>query len=111
TTRPQSLFYFVILSGRPVWSRSFDKSSVRVKHPSRCGKNLSAKQKCDFLHARPSAGHSRRMLKKSGLLTHPTPAAISPARPESDKTASSSMDAPFRRQSRSELSRFKGWLR
>jgi len=36
------------------------------------------------------------------LLTHPTPAVISPARPESAKTDSSPLGAPFRRQDRSE---------
>ena len=37
--------------------------------------------------------HSCRMLKKARILTRPTPAAISPARPESAKTASSPWDA------------------
>jgi hypothetical protein len=44
----------------------------------------------------------RRLFKKFRLLTYPTPAAISPARPESAKTASSSRDASFRGQGRSE---------
>ncbi|HEY6263156.1 MAG TPA: hypothetical protein VIW47_16280, partial [Nitrospiraceae bacterium] len=44
----------------------------------------------------------RRLFKKFRLLTYPTPAAISPARPESAKTASSSGDATFRGQGRSE---------
>ena len=46
--------------------------------------------------------HSRRMLKKASFLTRPTPAATSPARPESAKTASSPRDAPFPKQGRSE---------
>ena len=44
----------------------------------------------------------RRMLKKARLLTHPTLAATSPARPESAKTASSPRDAPCPKQGRSE---------
>ena len=40
------------------------------------------------------------MLKKARLLTHPTLAATSPARPESAKTASSPRAAPFRGQGR-----------
>ena len=40
------------------------------------------------------------MLKKASLLTRPTPAATSPARPESAKTASSPKDAPCPRQDR-----------
>jgi len=47
--------------------------------------------------------HSRRMLKKARLLTRPTPADISPSRPESAKTASSPWDAPCPKQGRSEL--------
>ena len=46
--------------------------------------------------------HSSRMLKMASLLTHPTPAVTSPARPEAAKTASSSKDVPFRGQGRSE---------
>src|SRR2546428_12455553 len=41
------------------------------------------------------------MLKKARLLTRPTRAATSPARPESAKTASSPMDAPCPKQGRS----------
>jgi len=41
------------------------------------------------------------MLKKAGLLTLPTLAATSPARPESAKTASSPSDAPCLKQGRS----------
>ena len=41
------------------------------------------------------------MLKKARLLTRPTLAATSPARPESAKTASSPMDAPCPKQGRS----------
>ena len=37
--------------------------------------------------------HVRRVLKMARLLTRPTPAATSPARPESAKTASSPRDA------------------
>ena len=48
--------------------------------------------------------HFRRALKKARLLTLPTPAVISPARPESAKTASSPRDAPFRGQGRSSAS-------
>ena len=44
---------------------------------------------------------ARRLFKKARLLTRPTPAATSPARPESAKTASSPRDAPFRGQGRS----------
>ena len=40
------------------------------------------------------------MLKKARLLTHPTLAATSPARPESAKTASSPKDAPYPMQGR-----------
>jgi hypothetical protein len=40
--------------------------------------------------------------QKGGLLTRPTPAATSPARPESAKTASSPKDALFPKQGRSE---------
>jgi hypothetical protein len=46
--------------------------------------------------------HFSRMLKMASLLTHPTPAVTSPARPEAAKTASSSKDVPFRGQGRSE---------
>ncbi len=45
---------------------------------------------------------SRRMLKKASLLTRPTPAVISPARPESAKTDSSPWDAPNPKQGRGE---------
>ena len=41
------------------------------------------------------------MLKKARLLTRPTPAVTSPARPESAKTASSPRDAPCPMQGRS----------
>ena len=41
------------------------------------------------------------MLKKARRLTRPAPATISPTRPESAKTASSPMNAPFRGQGRS----------
>jgi hypothetical protein len=44
---------------------------------------------------------TRRMLIKARLLTHPTLEAISPARPESAKAASSPRDAPCPRQGRS----------
>ena len=44
------------------------------------------------------------------LLTRPTLAATSPARPESAKTASSTRDVPCPRQGRSDLSLTKGWL-
>jgi hypothetical protein len=37
----------------------------------------------------------RRMVKKAALLTRPTPAVISLARPESAKSASLPKDAPF----------------
>ena len=46
--------------------------------------------------------NSHGLLKKDDLLTHPTPAATSPAHPESAKTASSPKDAPFPKQGRSE---------
>ncbi len=42
------------------------------------------------------------MLKKARLLTRPTLAVISPARPESAKTDSSPWDAPYPMQGRSE---------
>jgi hypothetical protein len=42
------------------------------------------------------------MLKKVRLLTRPTQATTSPARPEAAKTASSPKDAPFHGQGRSE---------
>ena len=45
--------------------------------------------------------HTRRMLKKARLLTRPTPAITSPARPESAKTASSPRDAPCPKRGRS----------
>ena len=48
------------------------------------------------------------MLKKAGRLTLPSPADISPARPESAKTASSPKDAPCPKQGRSELSFYYG---
>ena len=41
------------------------------------------------------------MLKKARLLTRPTLAATSPARPDSAKTASSPRDAPYPKQGRS----------
>ena len=44
------------------------------------------------------------MFKKARLLTRPTLAATSPARPESAKTASSPRDAPCPKQGRSERS-------
>ena len=44
---------------------------------------------------------SSRMLKKARLLTRPTLAATSPARPESAKTASSPKDAPCPKQGHS----------
>ena len=49
---------------------------------------------------RTTTAHSRRMLKKARLLTRPTLAVISPARPESAKTASLPRDAPYPRQGR-----------
>jgi len=73
--------------------------------------NLSAWQDANKLcwHARPSIvrtcgtpeEHSCRMLKMTRLLTRPTLAATSPARPESAKTVSSPRDAPFHGQGRS----------
>jgi len=48
------------------------------------------------------------MLKMARLLTRPTPAVISPARPESAKTDSLPWDAPCPKQGRSELSLYKG---
>ncbi|TKS58004.1 MAG: hypothetical protein EWM73_03651 [Nitrospira sp.] len=42
-----------------------------------------------------------RMLKKASLLTRPTLATTSPARPESAKTASPPKDAPCPKQGRS----------
>ena len=53
-----------------------------------------------FQHGKPSM--ARRLLKKANLLTRPTPANISPARPESAKTASSPWDAPCPKQGRSQ---------
>ena len=46
---------------------------------------------------------SCKMLEKARLLTRPTPAPTSPARPESANTASSPRDAPFRGQGRSSV--------
>jgi hypothetical protein len=43
---------------------------------------------------RPNASQFR-VLKKVIVLTHPIPAATSPAHPESAKTASSPRDAPY----------------
>jgi len=43
------------------------------------------------------------MVKTIDILTHPTPADISPSRPESAKTASSPWDAPFTVQGRREV--------
>ena len=43
----------------------------------------------------------RRMLKEAGLLTRPTLAVTSPARPKSAETASSPRDAPCPKQGRS----------
>ena len=52
----------------------------------------------------------RRMLKQAELLTRPTLATISPARPESAKTASPPRNAPFPKQGRSDLSFLRdGW--
>jgi hypothetical protein len=45
----------------------------------------------------------RRTLKKSRLLTRPTPAVISPSRPESAKTDSSPWDAPCPKQGRNSV--------
>jgi len=42
------------------------------------------------------------MLKKTNLLTRPTPTASSPSRPEPAKTGLLPKDAPFREQGRSE---------
>jgi len=42
------------------------------------------------------------MLKKARLLTRPTLAVISPARPKSAQTDSSPWDAPYPKQGRSE---------
>jgi len=42
------------------------------------------------------------MLKMATVLTHPTPADISPTRPESAKTDSLPQDAPFHGRGRSE---------
>jgi len=50
------------------------------------------------------------MLKKTSLLTHPTPAVTPPTHPEAAKTASSPNDARLCKQGRSKLSLFKGWL-
>jgi hypothetical protein len=51
------------LSETPVWSQSFDKSSVRIKQP-RCGKKLSAKQKVRSC-TQTYVEYSSRMLKKA----------------------------------------------
>ena len=44
--------------------------------------------------------YPRRLLKKANIITHPTLATISPARPESAKTASSPRDAPSPKRGR-----------
>jgi hypothetical protein len=69
-----------------------------------------AQQSFNGVQAGIRGGHPRRMLKKARLLTRPTLADTSPARPESAKTASSPKDAPSPKQGRSELSLYKGWL-
>jgi len=45
------------------------------------------------------------MVKTTDVLTHPTPAAIPPSRPEATKIASLPMDAPFTMQGRREFDR------
>ena len=56
---------------------------------------------CSGFHSRCRQNDFRRMLKKARLLTRPTPAVISPARPESARAASSPRDAPCPKQVRS----------
>src|SRR6266850_4265870 len=66
------------------------------------GKTLWARRNFTDPHVWGDRRTLRRMLKKSRLLTRPTLAVISPARPESAGTASSPRDAPSPKQGRSE---------
>jgi hypothetical protein len=76
-----------------------------------CGNTLWACRNFIFQHVWNNRRTSRRMLKKARLLTHPTLAVISPARPESAKTDSSPWDAPYSAQGRSERGRLRSRLR
>jgi hypothetical protein len=73
-------------------------------NPSRltgCGKTLWARRNFTGLHVWDDSSTLHRMLKKARLLTRPTLAATSPARPESAKTASSPRGATYPMQGRS----------
>ena len=70
--------------------------------PSRLRKNYGVRQNFTGAHVLDNGRTPGRMLKKARLLTRPTLAAISPARPESAKTASSPRDSPCTRQGRYE---------
>ena len=63
-----------------------------------CGKTIVARGNFDVSHVWNRRSIPRRMLKKARLLTRPTLAVTSPARPESAMTASSPRDAPCPRQ-------------
>jgi hypothetical protein len=76
-----------------------------------CGNTLWTCRNFIFQHVWNNEVTSRRMLKKARLLTHPSLAATSPARPESAKTASSPRNAPCPKQGRSERGRLRSRLR
>jgi hypothetical protein len=66
-----------------------------------CRKAMVARENLAGQHVWNNGEIVGRMLKNANLLTRPTPADISPTRPESTKTDSLPRDAPFRRQGRS----------
>jgi Transposase len=68
------------------------------------------KWKFSMSHVQDYRRTSRRMLKKARLLTRPTLAVISPARPASAKTDSLPWDVPCPKQCPSKLSLNKRWL-
>ncbi len=80
----------------------YAKRREKVTVSSRLLKNSVHTQNADGIFRGRRCQSSRRVLKKARFLTRPTLAATSPSRPESAKTASSPMGAPFPKQGRSE---------
>jgi hypothetical protein len=68
--------------------------------PNRLRKNYCGTVKIPWLARLGQQENRAQDAQKGGLLTRPTLAVISPARPESAKTASSPWDAPYPMQGR-----------
>ena len=81
----------------PAWKLSHSRSLLLAD----CEKTTLARENFDGRRCGLTEEHPRRILKKARLLTRPTPATISPSRPESAKTDSLPCDAPCPKQGHS----------